>query len=211
MAARPSTDAGDAGEAVTSELDEALTLAPQGEPGAYDAELGAGWLIGNAVNGGLLMALAGRALSVELARAGSHPDPFAVERLLPVRLDAGARDPAHRGAPHRPLGLHRAGGPDPAGRRRHRGGAGPGARDVRRPGHGRARGAHHRRTAGPATAGALPAGGDAPPTFLRHAAMLDRLDLRLDPATAGWAAGRPSGWGRSAAGCGWPTAASPTR
>ena len=37
---------------------------------------------------------------------------------------------------------------------------------------------------------------DAPPTFLRHAAMLDRLDLRLDPATAGWAAGRPSGLGQ---------------
>ena len=26
--------------------------------------------------------------------------------------------------------------------------------------------------------------------------MLDRLDLRLDPATAGWAAGRPSGLGQ---------------
>jgi len=37
---------------------------------------------------------------------------------------------------------------------------------------------------------------DAPPTFLRHAAMLDRLDLRLDPATAGWATGRPSGLGQ---------------
>ena len=77
MAARPSTDTGDAGQAVTSELDEALTLAPLGEPGSYGAELGAGWLIGNAVNGGLLMALAGRALSVELARAGAPPPPQA--------------------------------------------------------------------------------------------------------------------------------------
>ena len=83
MAARPST--------VTSELDEALTLAPLGEPGSYGAELGAGWLIGNAVNGGLLMALAGRALSVELARAGSHPDPFAVSAYY---LSASTPGPA---------------------------------------------------------------------------------------------------------------------
>jgi hypothetical protein len=37
---------------------------------------------------------------------------------------------------------------------------------------------------------------EAPPSFLRHAAMLDRLDLRLDPATSGWAAGQPSGRGQ---------------
>jgi hypothetical protein len=36
---------------------------------------------------------------------------------------------------------------------------------------------------------------DAPPTFLQHAALLDRLDLRLDPATTGWAVGKPSGNG----------------
>jgi hypothetical protein len=37
---------------------------------------------------------------------------------------------------------------------------------------------------------------EAPPSFLRHAAMLDRLDLRLDPATSGWVAGQPSGLGQ---------------
>jgi hypothetical protein len=36
---------------------------------------------------------------------------------------------------------------------------------------------------------------EAPPQFLKHASLLERLDLRLDPATTGWALGRPSGNG----------------
>ena len=36
---------------------------------------------------------------------------------------------------------------------------------------------------------------DAPPTFLSAASLLERLDLQIDPATAGWAAGHPSGAG----------------
>jgi acyl-CoA thioesterase len=36
---------------------------------------------------------------------------------------------------------------------------------------------------------------EAPPTFLAAASLLERLDLRIDPATAGWAAGHPSGVG----------------
>ena len=35
----------------------------------------------------------------------------------------------------------------------------------------------------------------APPDFLRTSKFLDRVDLRLDPATAGWAMGKPSGLG----------------
>ncbi len=35
----------------------------------------------------------------------------------------------------------------------------------------------------------------APPQFLKHASLLERLDLRLDPATTGWAVGKPSGNG----------------
>jgi hypothetical protein len=33
---------------------------------------------------------------------------------------------------------------------------------------------------------------EAPPSFLAAASLLERLDLRIDPATAGWAMGRPS-------------------
>jgi acyl-CoA thioesterase len=35
----------------------------------------------------------------------------------------------------------------------------------------------------------------APPDFLEHASLLQRLDMRLDPATVGWAMGKPSGKG----------------
>ncbi|WP_411143590.1 thioesterase family protein [Streptomyces sp. x-80] len=43
-------------------------------PGVYDAHLSAGWTIAQAVNGGYLLALAGRALGDALP----HPDPFSV-------------------------------------------------------------------------------------------------------------------------------------
>ena len=39
------------------------------------------------------------------------------------------------------------------------------------------------------------AAAQAPPSFLKHASLLERLDLRLDPATTGWAMGKPSGNG----------------
>lgn len=35
----------------------------------------------------------------------------------------------------------------------------------------------------------------APPQFLRNMRFLERLDLRIDPATAGWAQGKPTGQG----------------
>ncbi|MET9804250.1 thioesterase family protein [Streptomyces sp. NPDC006368] len=51
--------------------DTAVTLR---EPGVYDAELSAGWTIIHAVNGGYLLALLGRALGDALP----HPDPFTI-------------------------------------------------------------------------------------------------------------------------------------
>ncbi|BCL27543.1 thioesterase family protein [Streptomyces aurantiacus] len=43
-------------------------------PGVYDIDLSAGWTIGNALNGGYLLAVLGRAL----ADALPHPDPFTI-------------------------------------------------------------------------------------------------------------------------------------
>ncbi|MEU2679490.1 thioesterase family protein [Streptomyces sp. NPDC007107] len=51
--------------------DTAVTLR---EEGVYDAELSAGWTIIHAVNGGYLLAMLGRALGQALP----HPDPFSV-------------------------------------------------------------------------------------------------------------------------------------
>ncbi|MEU2560308.1 thioesterase family protein [Streptomyces longispororuber] len=57
----------------TSEFDRDTAVVPRA-PGVYDADLSAGWTIINAVNGGYLLALVGRALAHELP----HPDPFTV-------------------------------------------------------------------------------------------------------------------------------------
>lgn len=56
-----------------SEFDRDTAVTPR-EPGVYDAELSAGWTIIHAVNGGYLLALLGRALGDALP----HPDPFTV-------------------------------------------------------------------------------------------------------------------------------------
>ncbi|MEY9486113.1 hypothetical protein RKD26_001907 [Streptomyces calvus] len=50
------------------------TAVTRREPGVYDIDLSAGWTIINAVNGGYLLAVLGRAL----ADALPHPDPFTV-------------------------------------------------------------------------------------------------------------------------------------
>ncbi|AVZ75435.1 TesB-like acyl-CoA thioesterase 3 [Streptomyces lunaelactis] len=56
-----------------SEFDRDTAVTPRA-PGVYDAELSAGWTIIHAVNGGYLLALLGRALGDALP----HPDPFTV-------------------------------------------------------------------------------------------------------------------------------------
>ncbi|WP_221354542.1 thioesterase family protein [Streptomyces beigongshangae] len=50
------------------------TAVTRREPGVYDIDLSAGWTIINAVNGGYLLAVLGRAL----ADALPHPDPFTI-------------------------------------------------------------------------------------------------------------------------------------
>lgn len=60
--------------------DTALTPRP-GEDGLYDAELYDSWRIGQGVNGGFLLALAGRALAAELGGGEDglgHTDPFSI-------------------------------------------------------------------------------------------------------------------------------------
>ncbi|MGW1603707.1 thioesterase family protein [Streptomyces eurythermus] len=56
-----------------SEFDRDTAVARR-EPGVYDIDLSAGWTIISAVNGGYLLAVLGRALADTLP----HPDPFSV-------------------------------------------------------------------------------------------------------------------------------------
>ena len=61
-------------------FDRETAVVPRpGDPSSYDAELHEGWRIGRGINGGLLLALAGRALAAELADGeAAHADPLAI-------------------------------------------------------------------------------------------------------------------------------------
>ncbi|MBO1336389.1 thioesterase family protein [Streptomyces sp. VRA16 Mangrove soil] len=173
--------------------DTAVTRRP-GEPGVYDIDLSAGWTIINAVNGGYLLAVLGRALSDALP----HSDPFTISAHY---LTASAPGPAvirtdvvRTG---RTLSTGQASlfqyAEDGTEVERIRVLASYGdldalPDDVR-------------------TSAEMPAfppidqcfgAGDAPegaPPVPGSSAITDRLALKLDPSTLGWALGAPSGKG----------------
>jgi len=178
-----------------SEFDRALALTEPDVDGAQIAALDAGWQIGNAINGGLLPSLAGAALRRRLSEDGGHPDPFAISAYYLSPADPGP-------ATTRTETLRR-------GRSVSTGQVSIVQTD--------ANGLEVERLRALATYGNLDeAAGDiqtsatppdmpgpdqcisaaqAPPGFLGHASFLQRLDLRLDPSTSGWAVGKPSGRG----------------
>jgi hypothetical protein len=178
-----------------SEFDRDTAVAPRtGEPGTYDAELSAGWTIISAVNGGYLLAVVGRALREALP----HPDPLTITAHY---LTASVPGPA----------VVRT-GTVRAGRSLSTGQAslfqtGDDGREVERirvlAGYGDLDGLPDdvRTAAAPprmpgyadcVSSDDAPEGGP----ITGSTAILERLDLRLDPATAGWALGQPSGAGR---------------
>ena len=194
----PGAEVGQTGP-VSTEFDTgSAVVARDGEHGVYDTTLGEGWRIGGGINGGLLLATAGRALSQVFAQVDgdqpSHPDPLAISAYY---LTPGAPGPAtvvtsvvRRG---------RAVSTGQASLFQDDGGV-----EVER---FRVLATYGDLAAvdGDATTTAVPphlpppekciSASQAPPGFLKHASLLERLDLRLDPATTGWAMGKPSGNG----------------
>ncbi|MFG2619319.1 thioesterase family protein [Streptomyces sp. NPDC048507] len=175
-----------------SEFDRDTTIAPRaGEPGVYDAELSAGWTIITAVNGGYLLALVGRALSAALP----HPDPFTVSAHY---LTSSVPGPAvirtqvvraGRGLSTGQASLFQF---DENGAEVER------IRVLASYGDLAALPDSAHTTARPPVMPAYedclgPEAGPAP--IPGSSAIVDRLLLRLDPATAGWAVGAPSGKG----------------
>jgi hypothetical protein len=188
-----------------SEFDRAIAVSARDhEPTTYDAELGAGWQIGSGVNGGMLLATIGNALRSVFSGAG-HPDPVTISAYY---LSASAPGPATvrtevlregRGLSTGSAALVQ---PGPDG-------------EVERI---RALATYGDLAGLPddvhttATPPDLPppeaclSVDDAPTSFMQQAGLLQRLDLRLDPAGAGWMVGRPSkrgtvqGWLRMADG-----------
>ncbi len=173
--------------------DTATTRRP-GERGSHDAALSGGWTIVRAVNGGYLLAVAARALAAELP----HHDPFT--------LTAHYLTPGEPGPAVVRTEVIRTGRTMSTGTARLLQ-TGPDGREVERL---RVTGFYGdldalpddvRTTAKPIAIppyeqclGADAAPGDRP-VIAGSTEILDRLDLRLDPATAGWAVGSPSGRG----------------
>lgn len=153
----------------------------------YAAELAPGWVVGGGVNGGYLLAVIGNALKETLA---GKPDPLSVSAYY---LSAALPGPATISA-----SVVRDGGR-----------VGTMAADLSQDGVKRitalatygdlAVQAGDVRTT--AVEPELPPLGEclstsmAPEEFRRIAPLLSRFDLRLDPAYAGWAVGKPSGNG----------------
>ncbi|MDX2810963.1 thioesterase family protein [Streptomyces sp. PA03-5A] len=172
---------------------ETAVTARPGEPSVYDAELHEGWRIGMGVNGGLLLALAGRALAEELGGDGQgHRDPFSISAYYLSTSRPGpvtARTQTLRRGRTVSTGMVSL---EQEGEERLRAVATYG--DLNGHDH-----AGDVRTS--ATPPQMPppekcVGTDvAPPEFLKISPMLERIELRLDPDTAGWAVGAPSGRG----------------
>ncbi|WP_329455522.1 thioesterase family protein [Streptomyces sp. NBC_01497] len=173
-----------------SEFDRDTAVTPR-SPGVFAAELSPGWSILHALNGGYVLAVAGRALG----RALPHPDPFTVS--------------AHFLTPSRP---------GPAEIRTET------VRTGRTVSTGQAAlvqfaddGSEVERVRVLATYGDLDAltddvrtsakppampppeecfgSSDGPTDAFGDSTLLKRLDVRMDPATSGWAVGRPTGAG----------------
>jgi hypothetical protein len=168
--------------------DTAVTLR---EPGVYDIDLSAGWTITGAVNGGYLLAVLGRAL----ADALPHGDPFTISAHYLTASRPGpavVRTDVVRAGRTLSTGQASLFQYDDEGREVERirvlasyGDLGSLPDDVRTT----------------AKAPAIPpieqcfGSQDAPGPVPGGSAMVDRLFLKLDPATLGWALGAPSGNG----------------
>ncbi len=167
-------------------------------PGVYDAHLSAGWTIIQAVNGGYLLALMGRALGDALP----HPDPLSVTAHY---LTASVPGPAVIRTEVVRTGRTMSTGTATLVQFADDGSEVERLRVLASYGDLGALPDDVRTTAKPPAIppyehclGTDNAAGDTPgarPAIPGSTAIADRLAIRLDPATAGWAVGAPSGRG----------------
>ncbi|MFE7763664.1 thioesterase family protein [Streptomyces sp. NPDC057438] len=173
-----------------SEFDRDTAVTRRG-PGVYDIDLSAGWTIIGAVNGGYLLAVLGRAL----ADALPHGDPFTISAHYLTASQPGpavVRTDVVRAGRTLSTGQASLFQYDDAGREVER------IRVLASYGDLDALPDDVRTTATPP---AIPpveqcfGPQDAPGPVPGGSAITDRLFLKLDPATLGWALGAPSGRG----------------
>jgi acyl-CoA thioesterase len=186
---------------MTYEFDTAMELTMleggDGTSARFGGRFGDGWMIGNGVNGGVVMSLAATALQRVLDpvdASGGHADPVAFSGyfLTPCAPgDVVVQTSVVRSGRTLSTGQVSVSQPGAEGGlvERMRALASFGDLDES---------AEPLRSAEPPE---MPppdrclSSDQAPPDFLRAASLLQRLDLRIDPGTAGWAVGRPSGTG----------------
>lgn len=186
------------------EFDRAITLEPGDHTGAARGELDGSWIIGNGINGGVLMAMGALALRRVLDEDGRHPDPLALSAYFLSPSAPGevvARTEVLRTGRSMSTGQFALGQVDASGPvERMRGLATFGDLTERVEPHLRSEPAPRM----PPPHDCL--GKDDQPQFQPRSTLLDRMDLRLDPASAGWLRGEPSqegtirGWLRFADG-----------
>ncbi|OEV05550.1 thioesterase family protein [Streptomyces oceani] len=177
-------------DAKISEFDRATALRRR-QPGVHDALLDEGWAVGHAVNGGYLLSILARALGADLP----HPDPFTISaHYLTASLPGPATVRTELARAGRTLATGSASlwQTDDTGTEVERvrvlatyGELDQLTEDVRTS----AKPPHFPPPQECFSPRDNPAGSAANP------AMTDRLDLRLDSATVGWALGEPSGSG----------------
>ncbi|MEU6555844.1 thioesterase family protein [Streptomyces sp. NPDC046915] len=167
------------------------TAVTRREPGVYDIDLSAGWTIINAVNGGYLLAVLGRAL----ADALPHPDPFTISAHY---LTASQPGPAVVRTETVRTGRTLSTGQASLFQYDEAGGEVERIRVLASYGDLDSLPDDVRTTATPP---AIPpmdqcfGTEDGPAPVEGSSAITDRLMLKLDPATLGWALGAPSGKG----------------
>ncbi|MEW2165900.1 thioesterase family protein [Streptomyces sp. NPDC007084] len=167
------------------------TAVTERAPGVYDVDLSAGWTIITAVNGGYLLAVIGRAL----AHALPHSDPFTVSAHYLTASQPGPaviRTEVVRTGRTLSTGQASLFQYDEAGREVER------IRVLASYGDLDALPDDVRTTAVPPVFPPMDqcfGPQDAPAPIPGSSAITDRLFLKLDPATLGWALGAPSGKG----------------
>jgi acyl-CoA thioesterase len=175
-------------------FDEEIAVEPlTGRDGAYAGSFGNGWRIGNGVNGGVVMCLAATALQHRLDDMNAHGDPLVFSGYFLTPSGPGAVE-----ATTEVLRVGRT--------------MSTGQISVSQPGPDGALVERMRALASFGDLGAsatvlqtapppeMPPPEDClssaeAPEFLAAATLLERIEIRLDPVTAGWVAGAPSGRG----------------
>ncbi|MEU0127313.1 MULTISPECIES: thioesterase family protein [unclassified Streptomyces] len=168
--------------------DTAVTLR---EEGVYDAELSAGWTIIHAVNGGYLLAMLGRALGDALP----HSDPFSVSAHY---LTASVPGPAVIRTQVVRTGRTLSTGQASLFQFAEDGSEIERIRVLATYGDLDALTDEIRTSAQPPAIPPLEhclGPSDGPAAIPGSSAITERLDIKLDPATVGWAIGAPSGKG----------------